>query len=160
EIVRKALALDENLALAHAALGHGYVLFTPSNFSLGDRELRHAIELSPSLDWAHLYLGISLVRQGRLDEGLEEILKARELDPLSSNIARNVALPYYLKREYARALELLRQANELGPDFTTTWEIGVYVQQRLFDEALAELGKAKQERKNDPILIYGTGMVY
>src|SRR5262245_47984192 len=69
EIARKALALDENLAEAHVALGHGYVLFTPSNFSLGDRELRHAIELSPSVDWAHLFLGVSLVRQGRLDEG-------------------------------------------------------------------------------------------
>src|SRR5262249_788754 len=159
-IVRKALALDENLALAHAALGHGYVLFTPSNFSLGDRELRHAIALSPSLDWAHYYLGVSLVRQGRLDEGLKELMRARELDPLSSLIARNVALPYYLKREYARALDLLQQANELGPAFTTTFEIGVYIQTRLPNETLAELEKAKRERKNDPILIYGTGMVY
>src|SRR6184192_1646773 len=49
EAARKALALDENLAEAHAALGLAYVQFTPSNFSLGDRELRHAIELSPSL---------------------------------------------------------------------------------------------------------------
>ena len=29
-----------------------------------------------------------------------------------------------------------------------------------FDEALAELEKAKRERKSDPILIYSTGMVY
>ena len=109
---------------------------------------------------AHFYLGISLVRQGRLDESLEEFLKARELDPLSSIIARHVALPYYLKRDYVRALELLRQANELGPAFSTTFEIGVYIQNRLFNETLAELEKAKRERKNDPILIYGTGMVY
>ena len=57
-----------------------------------------------------------------MDEAFEECLKARELDPLSSIIARNVASPYYLKRDYARALELLHQANELGPAFTTTWE--------------------------------------
>ena len=62
--------------------------FAPSNFSLGDRELRRAIELSPSFALAHAYLGVSLVRQGRLDESLEEYLKARELDPLSSIIAR------------------------------------------------------------------------
>jgi hypothetical protein len=36
----------------------------------------------------------------------------------------------------------------------------VYIQNRLFDEALAELEKAKRERKSDPILIYSTGMVY
>ena len=71
-----------------------------------------------------------------------------------------MALPYYLKRDYARALELLRQANELGPSFITTWEIGIYIQNKLFNETLAELEKAKRERKNDSILIYDTGMVY
>jgi TolB-like protein/DNA-binding winged helix-turn-helix (wHTH) protein/Tfp pilus assembly protein PilF len=160
EAAHKALTLDENLAEAHATLGQAYTLFTPSNFSPGDRELRRAIELSPSLAVAHHYLGVSLVRQGRLDEGSEELLKARELDPLSSIIARAVGLPYYLKRDYGRALELLRQANELGPAFTTVWEIGVYTHNQLFDEALAELEKAKQDRKGDPLLIYSTGMVY
>jgi serine/threonine-protein kinase len=160
EAAHKALALDENLAEAHAALGRAYTLFAPSNFSLGDRELRRAIELSPSLALAHFYLGLSLVRQGRPDESLEEYLKARELDPLSSIIARSQAQPYYFKRDYARALQLLRQANELGPAFSTTWEIGIYIQNKLFDETLAELEKAKGERKNDSILIYDTGMVY
>jgi len=37
-------------------------------------------------------LGFSLVRQGRLDESLEEMLKARELDPLSPIIARQAAM--------------------------------------------------------------------
>ncbi len=160
EAARKALALDENLAEAHVALGLTSVQFAPSNFPLGDGELRRAIELSPSLAMAHQYLGLSLVRQGRLAESLAEHLKARELDPLSSIIARQVAMPFYFKRDYARALELVRQANELGPAFTTTWEIGVYIQNKLFDEALAELEKAKGERKNDSILIYDTGIVY
>jgi TolB-like protein/tetratricopeptide (TPR) repeat protein len=160
EAARKALALDENLAEAHVALGLAFVQFAPFNFPLGDHELRRAIELSPSLAIAHQDLGLSLVRQGRLNESLAEYLKARELDPLSSIIARLVALPYYLKRDYARALELLWQANELGPAFTTTWEIGIYIQNKLFDETLAELEKAKRERKNDSILIYNTGMVY
>jgi tetratricopeptide (TPR) repeat protein len=160
EGARKALALDDNLAESHAALGLAYIQFAPCNFSLGDGELRRAIELSPSLAFAHWYLGISLVRQGRLDEGLKALLKGRELDPLSSIIARAVALPYHFKRDYVRALELLRQANELGPALSSTWEIGAYIQNRLFDEALAELEKAKQERKDDSILIYDTGMVY
>jgi TolB-like protein/Flp pilus assembly protein TadD len=160
EAARKALALDENLAEAHAALGFAYIQFAPSNFLEGDRAVRRALELSPNLAVAHQYLGLSLVRQGHVDEGLEELLKGRELDPLSSIIARAVALPYYLKRDYARALELLRQANELGPAFSTTFETGIYIQNRLFNETLAELEKAKGERKNDPILIYDTGMVY
>ena len=54
----------------------------------------------------------------------------------------------------------MRQANELGPGLSQTWEIGLYIQNRLFDEALAELEKAKRDRKNDSILIYSTGLVY
>src|SRR5262249_42375181 len=142
ENARNALALDDNLAEAHSELSQAYIVFAPSNFSLGDRELRRAIELSPNLAIAHLYLATSLARQGRIDECSEEILKARELDPLSSFIARNLALPYYFKRDYARALELLRKANELGPAFSTTWEIGIYIQNKLFNETLAELEKA------------------
>jgi eukaryotic-like serine/threonine-protein kinase len=157
---REAVALDENLAEAHAALALANIAFVPSNFQLGDRELRRAIELSPSLALAHGYLGFSLVRQGRLDESLEEMLKARKLDPLSPIIARQAAMPYYLKRNYSRALELLRQANELGPAFTTTWEIQVYIENKLLNETLAELEKAKRERKDDPILIFDTGMIY
>ena len=157
---REAVTLDENLAEAHAALALANIAFAPSNFQLGDRELRRAIELSPSLALAHSYLGFSLVRQGRLDESLQEMLKARELDPLSPIIARQAAMPCHLKRDYSRALELLRQANELGPPFTTTWEIGVYIQNKLFNETLAELEKAKRARKGDPILIYDMGMIY
>ena len=160
EAALQALTLDENLAEAHVALGQVYVQYTPSNFSIGDRELRRAIELSSSLAMAHLHLGISLVRQGRLDEGLAELLKARELDPLSSVVARLAASGYYYKRDYVRALELLRQANELGPPFSTSWEIEAYIRNRLFDEALAELAKAKRERKNDSLLICSTGMIY
>src|SRR5215813_1563944 len=52
ETARKAVALDENLAEAHVSLSHSYT-FNPANFSLGDRELRRAIELSPSLASAH-----------------------------------------------------------------------------------------------------------
>jgi adenylate cyclase len=160
EVARKALALDDNLAEAHAALGTVYISFVPYNFSLGDRELRRAIELSPSSPMAHFNWGLSLARQGHFNESLAEYLKARELDPLSSIIARQASISYYFKRDYARALGLLRQANELGPAFSTTWEIGIYIQNRLFDETLAELEKTKQERKNDPILIYDTGMIY
>jgi len=160
ETARQALTLDENLAEAHVVLGHAYSTFAPSNFLLGDRELRHAVELGPSLALAHFYLGFSLTRQGRLDESLVEFLEARELDPLSSINARGVAAAYYLKRDYVRALDLLRQASELGPAFTTTWEIGIYIQNKLFNEALAELEKAKGARKNDSILIYDTGMIY
>ena len=160
EAARKAVALDENLPDAHVMLGYFYMGYAPYDFANGDRELKRALQLSPSLPIAHLYLALSLLRQGRLDEGLNEMLKARELDPFSTIIARQVALYYLLKRDYSRALILVRQSNESGPPFTTTTEIGIYLQNKLYDEALAALDKESRERKDDPVLILNRGMVY
>jgi eukaryotic-like serine/threonine-protein kinase len=156
----KAISLDENLAEGHASLGRCYTAFAPYDFVKGDRELRRAVELSPGLALAHQYLALSLIRQGHFDEGLEAILKARERDPLSSMIARSVGHPYYLRKDYARALDIVKRANELGPSFSTTWEVGVYAQTKQFDDALRQLEKEKAGRANDPILIYSTGMIY
>ena len=160
EAARKALELDDKLAEAHAALGLAYIGFAPSNFSIGDKELRHAIELSPNLAVAHYNLGLSFIRQGRLDEASAELMKARALDPLSSVIARAVVIPYYFKRDYGRAFELLRQANELGPALSATWEIGLFIRSGSIKEAFAEIEKAKDARRNDPLLIYSAGMAY
>ena len=160
EAARKALELDDKLAEAHTALGQIYIAFAPSDFSTGDRELKHAIELNPNLAVAHYNLGLSLIRQGRLDEAIVELQKARELDPLSSVIARAVVIPYYFKRDYKRAFELLREANELGPALSATWEIGLFIRSGSLKEAFAEIEKAKDTRKSDPLLIYSTGMAY
>src|SRR6266567_1347878 len=160
EAARKALALDQNLAEAHVALGLVYIGFAPSNFSVGDGELRHAIELNSNLAVARYNLGLSFIRQGLLDKASAELMKARALDPLSSIIARAVVIPYYFNRDYARAFELLRQANELGPPLSATWEIGLYIRSGSLNEAFAEIEKAKGIRKNDPLFIYSTGMAY
>jgi serine/threonine-protein kinase len=75
-------------------------------------------------------------------------------------MARAVVIPYYFKRDYARAFQLLRQANELGPALSATWEIGLYIKSGSLNEAFAEIEKAKAARKDDPLFIYSTGMAY
>jgi TolB-like protein/Tfp pilus assembly protein PilF len=160
EAARKALELDDKLAEAHTALGQVYIAFAPSNFPTGDSELKHAIELNPNLAVARYNMGLSLIRQGRLNEALAELTKARELDPLSSVIARAVVIPHYFKRDYPHAFELLQQANELGPPLSATWEIGLYIRAGKLDQAFAEIEKAKATRKDDPLFVYSSGMAY
>lgn len=160
EAARKAVALDENLADGHVMMGYYYMGFAPYDFASGDRELKRALQLSPSLATAHLYLALSLLRQEHLDDGLNEMLKARELDPFSTIIARQVALYYLLKRDYPRALQILQQSNASGPSLTTTTEIGIYTQNKMYDEALAAIDKESHVRKDDPVLIFDRGMVY
>ena len=160
EAARQALALDDSLAEAHVAISQIAILFTPYNLSLADRELARAVELNPNFGLAHNYIGLLRTRQGRYDEATPEFLKARELDPFSPLFARAVALPYLLKRDYPRALQVLQRADDLGPSFILPAEIGVYVQSGLFDDALVRLERAKPGRDNDPILIFSTGMIY
>ncbi len=160
EAAHKALSLDENLAEAHVAVGKSYIDYAPYDFSTGDNELRRAIEISPSLAVAYLNLGLSYMRQGRLDEALQELSKARELDPLSSIIARVRATNYILRRDHVQALEILRQANELGPAFSSNSDISAYVLNGAYDEALAGIEKEKLTRKDDPLLIYDAGVIY
>ena len=160
EAARHALTLDEHLAEAHVAISQVNVLFAPFDLPLVDREVQRAIELSPGFALAHNYLALSYSRQGRFDESLTEWRKARELDPLSPLYARTLAIPYFFKQDYRRALQLLRQARDFGPSFVIPFEIGVYVKNGALDEALAELERAGRERKNDPVLIHSAGLVY
>jgi serine/threonine-protein kinase len=159
EAARKALSLDPNLPEALTAIGETHVFFAPFDFRTGDQELRRAIELSPSWVIAYQVLGASLLEQGRLEEALAVIVKAREIDPLSPIIARLEAITYLFKRDYARSLELLRQSYELGPSFTMWSEIEIYINSGVLDKAQTEMEKAKLERHNDPFLIYTEGII-
>ncbi len=85
--IHQALALDDELAEAHAILGsltarHQY------NFTAAERHLRHALQLNPSSAQAHYSLANSvLAPQERWREALAENRLASELDPLSPKIA-------------------------------------------------------------------------
>ena len=160
DAAEEAVHLAPGLADTHAALGLTFVAFAPYDFATGDRELQHALALNPGLGLAHLYLGASYMRQGRLDDALAEVLRARELDPLSAIVAREVAVCYYLKRDYARARMMLRDADAISPQFTTTSEIAIYIQTGAYVQALADLARAMTGRPDDPILIFGQGIVY
>ncbi|HYX29934.1 MAG TPA: hypothetical protein VE863_15440, partial [Pyrinomonadaceae bacterium] len=157
---QKALLLDSNLAEGYLAIGEISVLFAPFDFERADRALQRAVDLSPNLASVHQYLGNSYVLRARYDDALREFHKARELDPLSSILARLVAGPYYYRHDYARAMDLLQQANELRPSYLTLWEVGVYIQNKKFDYAWSELEKEKQQRKNDAILLESEGQLY
>src|SRR5204863_3024875 len=78
----KALALDDSLSEAHAALGQGLVIYEWKREE-GLRELRRAMELNPNDQNATHWYAMALAGLGRFDEALVEIQRARELDPLA-----------------------------------------------------------------------------
>jgi tetratricopeptide (TPR) repeat protein len=118
EAALKALALDDNLAEAHASLG---VIFDIYDWNSAEaiKHYRRAIELNPNFATGYRWLGDRLVADGRLDEGLLEIRRSIELDPFSipSNTSLIGSLNY--ARRYDEAIIQAQKTLELDPNFRT-----------------------------------------
>ena len=85
-----------------------------------------------------------LVPMGRLDEALEQMLLAQSLDPVSSIIARDVAVTHYYRRDFDAALEQCDHTIELNPHFAPAYlTLGLIQEQRKdFDESAAAFRRA------------------
>ncbi len=139
-----AVMLDRNGVEAHTSLAH--VKATQDwDWNGADREFQLAITLDPSYPTAHHWYAMScLVPLGRLDEALDEIRLAQSLDPVSSIVARDLAIVHAYRRDYEAALEQCDHAIELNPYFSPAyWALGFIQEQRKdFDEAIAAFQRA------------------
>jgi tetratricopeptide (TPR) repeat protein len=160
EAAARAVELDPDLAEARAAVGQFHVYAAPYDFAKGESELRRAIDLSPSSAIAHQFLGVALVEQGRLAEGIEAWNAARDLDPLSPFMPHLLAYAQLLRRDYAAALTEQRQANQLGPPFSIPVEVEIYIQNAALDEALVELDRVTPGREHEPNMRYCRALIY
>jgi len=112
---QKAVALDETLPEAHVSLG-GVLMFYDYDWPNAEREFQRALDIKPSYAEAHDYYAMFLVANRRFQAAVEEILRARQLDPVSGLIAADAAWIFYLKRDYDQFLEQARAAVELAPN--------------------------------------------
>jgi len=142
EMAKRALELDGELAEAHAS--SGLILSNDLEFGAAEEEFKIAIKLKPSYAPVRMWYASLLVAQQRWEEGKREIEKATELDPLSQIIALNHAFYYWARRDYPRALELLRKTLELNPDFPSAhFALGtIYGTIHRIDDARRELHEA------------------
>ena len=113
---RKALALDETLAEAHASLA-GVLYRYRWDWEGADREFRRSLELDPASAEGHRAYAIYLLTVRRNEEALAEARRARELSPLSPII--NVELATALARlgRYDEAIRQVEKTLETDPKF-------------------------------------------
>jgi tetratricopeptide (TPR) repeat protein len=109
----KALSLDDELAEAHTSLAwikriHDW------DWAGSEREFKRAIELNPNYYNAHMWYSFLLVTEGRLDEALDEIEKARELAPLTPAVLGNYATVRYFRGEYDQLPPIADEMQSLG----------------------------------------------
>jgi adenylate cyclase len=79
EIARRAVALDDKDAIAHAVLGRAFGAL--GDHDAGIAELREAVLLNPNLALAHYGLGMTFVLSGKPTEALPELDAALRLSP-------------------------------------------------------------------------------
>jgi len=141
---RKALALDDSLAEAYAALGT--VLCTRLDLRGGIQALERAIERNPGLAHPHHWLGRAYYCLERHPEAQAAMLKALSLDPLSMWIHTTVGDAYYYAREYEKSVIYYRMANELDPRFDGAHTDLARSLEALgrFDEARAQYEKGRE----------------
>ena len=139
-----AVMLDANSAEAHTSLAH--VKATQDWDWVGaEREFQRAISLDPRYATAHHWYAMSCLSPlGRLDEALDEMIVAQALDPVSSIVARDLAVIHFYRRDFETALEQCDHTIELNPHFAPAyWMLGVIQEQRKdFDESAAAFQRA------------------
>ena len=149
----KAVALDETLPEAHVSLG-GVLMFYDYDWPNAEREFQRALDIKPSYAEAHDYYAMFLVANRRFQAAVDEILRARQLDPVSGLIAADAAWVFYLKRDYDQFMEQAKAAVELAPNF---WlghlQLGLaYEKKGDFARALQELEEARRMDDNSGVL--------
>ncbi len=147
-----AVILDDRSAEAHTSLA--LVKATQElDWKGAEREFLRAISLDPGHATARHWYGASVLAPlGRLDEALDELLAAQALDPVSSIVARDIAVIYFYRRDFDTALEYCDHTVELNPHFAPAyWMLGVIQEQRRdFDEAAAAFQRAVHLLPNSP----------
>ncbi len=157
----RALALDQSLAEAHAALAvieenYDY------DWAESEKEFKRAIQLNPQYATAHQWYAEFLSWQGRFQEALIESEQARQLDPLSLIIARDHARILYYSHHYDGAVQQYRTLLELDPTFDRARGelVQPYLQQGRYTDAIEALKGEAERGEAGPWVWAWTAAVY
>ena len=142
----KALALDESLAEAHAALGKIRARYH-GDLQGAEREFQRAIALNPKYSFAHTWYALFVLSPaGRREDAVREATLGAQLEPLVPAMHGMLGNVLYDARRYDRSIEEYRKAIEMAPDLAGAHAgLGtVYLAKGMLDEAIAELQRSMQ----------------
>ena len=154
----KALEIDEQLAEAHTSLAL-IQLDYHWDFAGAIKSFQRAIELNPGYAMAHLWYTRYFWYTGGIDNALNEMKQAFELDPLSPTINRNLGWTYFYARRYDEAIGVMQRAITMYPDFPQL-HLALslaYLEKSMYEEALAEI--KKEYSPSSPAIAYWTALI-
>jgi eukaryotic-like serine/threonine-protein kinase len=155
----RALAIDGQLAEAHATLG--MIDDNSWRWEESDKEFKKALELNPNYPTTYHWYSILLKNEGRIDEAAAMIKRGRELDPLSSVIGVNVGRMYQIQNKHEDAIETFLKVIELDPNFPSALQYLAlsYLKVGRHAEAIAASEKAVQASNRSSITLGDLGFV-
>jgi len=151
---QKALTLDDSLGEAHVAQG---LILGAFDYDLKgqERELRRAIELSPSDSRPHVWLA-QVLSISNPKEGVEAAARALALDPVTPNVNLMLGWSLYYADRYDESLAQLRKVLELDSrtyfaHAEIAWNLAALGRHA---EAVQSVARAYEAKKpgDDPVL--------
>jgi tetratricopeptide (TPR) repeat protein len=118
----RALALDPSDAYCHHVVG--VVLSLQGRFPEAIDEFEAAIRLNPNLHFAHSGLGFAKTLSGLGEEALQHFAHFIQLSPRDPFLFRGyygIGLVQFLRGDDVRALEMLRKAIGLSPNYSLAY---------------------------------------
>jgi serine/threonine-protein kinase len=159
--VTRALAIDDDLAEAHAA--HA-LLLAIHEWRLAEAEpaFRRAIALDPGDATARNWYAQYLIATGRRDEALAESRHAIELDPLSLAANSGFGSRLYWARRFDEAIAHCRKTLELDPAYLAARRClaFAYTQRGEHAQAVSELERGGSGSAHTPSGLADLGYVY
>ena len=143
---RRALALDDRLAIPHVHFGV-QAMYLDGDWELAGREFARAVALDPAYAEARRFLGIWHDVMGRPAEALAELREAVLLEPLIAMFRNSLAAALMDRGDWEGAIRELERARDLDPSYQAARERLV----RCFEE-LGRLEPALAERERAPVI--------
>ncbi len=149
-----ALKIDDSLAEAHCSLGL-FKFWLDHEWVGAESDFQRAIDLNPGYAAAHCWFANLLVWKGEPDRAIEEVMRAQELEPLSSIIQAMVGFILYSARRFDDAIEHGRLALEIEPDSIEALYLGslAYKEKQMYAEAIYSLQKAVELSHRRPFFL-------
>jgi DNA-binding winged helix-turn-helix (wHTH) protein/tetratricopeptide (TPR) repeat protein len=110
----RALALNENLAEGHVALGEIH-LKHDRNFAAAKAEFDRALELDDRSSRAWHHMAIWHADMGDIEKALAAMRRARELEPMTLQWSSNHGRLLYIARRYDEAIDFLKPLVAANP---------------------------------------------
>lgn len=140
--LQKAIALKPDFADAYNSLG--MVFDGMGDYAQAENAYRAAIRIDPNLDYVHNNLCYNFILQKKLQKALDQCDLALQLNPFSSTALNNRGFILAMTGEYEKALDAFTRATDPAGAHNNLGLI--YLEKKMFDEALTSFQKAGQLR--------------